>query len=47
MKKYEEFLEQVKDKNQDEFSDIQDIITRYTTLCEANTKLKAKQLDLE
>ena len=39
MRKYEEFLERVKEKNPDEFNDLSDINSRYTLL-------NAKQFEL-
>ena len=39
MRKYEEFLERVKEKNPDEFNDLSDINSRYTLL-------NAKQIEL-
>lgn len=42
MKKYEEFLEKVKEKNPDEFNDLGDIILRYSLLVKKQTELKDK-----
>jgi len=40
LRKYEDFLKLVKEKNQDEFSELGDILTRYNTLEETNRGLK-------
>jgi len=39
MKKYEEFLERVREKNADDFSEISDVHGRYKTLKEAYDNL--------
>lgn len=39
MKKYEQFLERVKEANQDEFTDIIDILSRYVQLKSKNEEL--------
>ena len=43
MKKFEKFLEKVKDANPDEFTDLVDIVSRYDQLVTNNVKLKEKQ----
>jgi hypothetical protein len=43
MKKFELFLEGVKDANPDEFSELQDILSRYKQLVSKNDELKLKQ----
>jgi chromosome segregation ATPase len=43
MKKYDEFLERVKDANQDEFAELQDILSRYKQLQGKNHELHATQ----
>jgi len=47
MKKYEEFLESVRAKNPEEFSDISDILGLYSKLTSANKQLKNQQKELE
>lgn len=47
MKIYEEFLEQVKERNPEEFTDINDILNLHTKLTTANEDLKHKQKLLE
>lgn len=47
MKIYEEFLEQVKERNPEEFTDINDILNLHTKLTTANEDLKHKQKMLE
>ena len=42
MKKFEKFLEKVKEANQDEFTDLADIVSRYESLVTNNVKLKEK-----
>jgi hypothetical protein len=43
MKEYESFLENVKESNQDEYTELSDIRSRHMTLDESNKKLKDKQ----
>mmetsp|Transcript_15782 Transcript_15782/g.24296 ORF Transcript_15782/g.24296 Transcript_15782/m.24296 type:complete len:126 (+) Transcript_15782:253-630(+) len=43
MKKFEKFLEKVKDANPDEFSELIDILSRYKQLVAKNEELKFKQ----
>lgn len=43
MKKYESFLEHVKDANQDEFADVIDILSRHQQLKAKNLELQQKQ----
>ena len=43
MKKFEVFLEGVKDANPDEFSELQDIVSRHKQLVSKNDELKLKQ----
>ena len=45
MKKYEQFLERVKEANQDEFTDIIDILSRYVQLKSKNEELQQKQTE--
>ena len=51
MRKYESYLESVKDYNPDEYQELSDILSRYWTLKNSNTKLTSnlnvleKQLD--
>lgn len=47
MKKYEDFLERVREKNSDEFSDISDILARYETLKKSHSSLSRKSQKLE
>lgn len=47
MKKYEEYLESVKERNSDEYSELQDILARYKTLKDSNEKLNKKMAELE
>jgi chromosome segregation ATPase len=47
MKKYEDFLEKVKEKNPDDFPDISDIHGRYTTLKNSHEDLTNKRTRLE
>ena len=47
MRKYEEFLEQVREKYPDEFTDIGDILTRYNTLRNSYTELTERRRKLE
>jgi len=39
MKTYEQYLEQVKEKNPDEYVELSDILKRYNTLKTSNMKL--------
>ena len=39
MRKYESYLESVKDYNPDEYQELSDILSRYWTLKNSNTKL--------
>ena len=43
MKKFEKFLEKVKDANPDEFSELIDILSRHKQLVSKNEELKLKQ----
>ena len=43
MKKFEDFLEKVRDKNPDEVTELQDIVTRYDSLLEKNIELHKSQ----
>ena len=47
MKKYDEYLEMVKERNPGQFLDINNILNRYETLKEANNDLTRKQNILE
>lgn len=47
MKKYEEFLERVRERNQDEFQDISDILSRYNTLRTSYNDLISKRQKFE
>ena len=47
MKKYEKFLERVRDKFQDDFQDLTDILNRHNTLDQANKNLREKQQNTE
>jgi len=40
MKKFEKFLEKVKDANPDEFAELNDILSRYKQLVAKNEELK-------
>lgn len=40
MREYENFLKRVKEENQDEYNELNDIVSRYNTLSESNKKLK-------
>lgn len=46
MSKFEAFLEKVKDQHQDEFQELNDILSRHQTLQQANDKLQKEQNDL-
>jgi hypothetical protein len=39
MKRYEQYLENVRDCNPDEYQELQDILSRYKTLKSSNVKL--------
>ena len=43
MQKYEHFLERVKEANQDEFTDVIDILSRHEQLKKKKQELKEKQ----
>ena len=43
MKKFEVFLERVKEQNPDEFSELADILSRYQTLKDSNERLQENQ----
>lgn len=43
MKKFEMFLERVKEQNQDEFGELHDILSRYQTLKDSNQRLQENQ----
>lgn len=47
MKKYEAYLESVRDKNPDEYQELQDILSRYWTLKKSNNKLTENMKNLE
>ena len=47
MKKYEAYLESVRDRNTDEYSELNDILARYATLKKSNMKLSDKMQQLE
>ena len=47
IRKYEDYLELVRDKNPDDFQDISEILNRYNTLKDANTDLTKKKNRLE
>lgn len=47
MKKYEAYLESVRDRNTDEYSELNDILARYATLKKSNTKLNERMQQLE
>jgi len=47
MKKYEAYLESVRDRNTDEYSELNDILSRYATLKKSNTTLTEKMQQLE
>jgi hypothetical protein len=42
MKKYEAYLESVKECNPDEYQELSDILSRYWTLKNSNTKLNER-----
>ena len=43
MKKFEMFLERVKENNPDEFQELHDILSRYQTLKASNERLQENQ----
>ena len=43
MRKFEQFLEKVKEQNSDEFQELNDILSRYYTLKGSNDKLQTTQ----
>ena len=47
MKKYETYLESVRDRNPDEYQELSDILSRYQTLKRSNKNLTAKMQSLE
>lgn len=47
MRKYEIYLESVRDRNQDEYQELSDILSRYHTLKRSNTNLTRKMQELE
>lgn len=47
MKKYEAYLDSVRDRNPDEYQELQDILSRYWTLKKSNNKLTEKMQSLE
>ena len=47
MKSYEQYLEQVKEKNPDEYSELADIRSRYETLKNSNIKISEKQREIQ
>eukprot|EP00347_Sterkiella_histriomuscorum_P020865 403336168 len=47
MKKYEQYLDNVRDSNLDEYQELQDILSRYKTLKSSNVKLSTTLGDLE
>ncbi len=47
MKKYETYLEEVRECNPDEYQELQDILARYKTLKSSNTKLSTTLQSLE
>ena len=47
MRKYEEFLEKVRNSYPDEFPELADILTRYKTLSSSNSKLKKEQKKID
>lgn len=47
MKKYELYLENVRDFNLDEYQELQDILSRYKTLKSSNIKLSTNLAELE
>lgn len=47
MKKYEQYLDNVRDCNPDEYQELQDILSRYKTLKSSNVKLSSNLSELE
>jgi multidrug resistance efflux pump len=47
MREYGDYLESVKQNNQDEYSEIGDILSRYNTLKQSNVKLEESKKNLE
>lgn len=47
MRKYEAYLESVRDRNPDEYQELNDILSRYQTLKRSNTNLTIKMQNLE
>ena len=47
MKKYEAYLDNVRDCNPDEYQELQDILSRYKTLKSSNIKLSTNLSELE
>ena len=47
MKSYEQYLEQVKEKNPDEYSELADIRSRYETLKSSYIKINEKQREIQ
>ena len=47
MKKYEAYLESVRDRNPDEYQELNDILSRYWTLKNSNNKLTENMKNLE
>jgi polyhydroxyalkanoate synthesis regulator phasin len=47
MRKYENYLESVKELHQDEYQELSDILSRYETLHRSNIKLKETMQRLE
>ncbi len=47
MRKYETYLESVRDRNPDEYQELSDILSRYQTLKKSNERLTDKMQSLE
>ena len=47
MKKYEQYLDNVRDSHPDEYQELQDILSRYKTLKSSNVKLTQNLIFLE
>lgn len=47
MKKYEQYLDNVRDSHPDEYQELQDILSRYKTLKSSNVKLSSNLTSLE
>ena len=47
MGEYGKYLESVKNNNQDEYTEISDILSRYNTLKQSNVKLEESKRNLE